>query len=408
MIELPLRDVKILDLTHVWAGPLGVRLLSDLGAEVIKIEAPYGRGPREYPSEPLGGWIGGAPGPEPWNINALFVKLHRNRKSLCLDLKKAQARKIFLELVALADVVVENFSARAMPSMGLGYAALRRANEKIIYVSMPGYGMSGPYRDRVAFGPTVEPLSGLTQMLGYGPDEPRNSAMALMDPIAATQAAAAVTEALIQRTETGKGCLVEMSLHEGGVTYSAPWLVDEQLGQKPQCMGNRHPAMAPHGIYPSKGEDCWVAITCKNDEQWRALCDLVGHAEKSNLALSDRIEQHDEIDSMICAWSLVRTNQEATALLQDHKIAAGPVNTAADIPEDQQVKSRQFFVPFERFNTPIPGHSIQMGGIQRNTWTRCPDLGEHNREVLSIWLNYEDDTITALERDAVIFSAPPT
>ena len=173
-------------------------------------------------------------------------------------------------------------------------------------------------------------------------------------------------------------------------------------------MGHRQRAMAPHGTNPSKGEDCWVAIACKNDEQWRALCNLIGHPEKSNLALSERIEQHDEIDDMICAWSLIRTNQEATALLQDYTIAAGPVNNAADITEDQQVRARQFFVPFERFNTQIPGHSIQMGGIQRNTWTRCPDLGEHNREVLRAWLNYEDDVIRALERDAVIFSAPPT
>ena len=130
MIDQPLGKIKILDLTHVWAGPLGVRFLSDLGAEVVKIEAPYGRGPREFPYEPLGGWIGREPGDEPWNVNAIFVKLHRNRKSLCLDLKQARARDLFLELVAVADVVIENFSARAMPAMGLSYEVLKSINYK--------------------------------------------------------------------------------------------------------------------------------------------------------------------------------------------------------------------------------------------------------------------------------------
>ncbi|MBT6569231.1 MAG: CoA transferase, partial [Gammaproteobacteria bacterium] len=296
MIDQPLGKIKILDLTHVWAGPLGVRFLSDLGAEVVKIEAPYGRGPREFPHEPLGGWIGGEPGDEPWNVNAIFVKLHRNRKSLCLDLKQARARDLFLELVAVADVVIENFSARAMPAMGLGYEVLKSINSRIIYVSMPGYGMSGPYRDRVAFGPTVEPLSGLTNMLGYSPDEPRNSAMALMDPIGATHAAAAVTEALVQRDRTGQGDLIEMSLHEGGVTYSGPWLVDEQLGNAPQCIGNRHPGMAPHGIYRSKGNDKWISIACKNDTQWQQLCEIIGNGLDPKMDLASRISDQDSID----------------------------------------------------------------------------------------------------------------
>ena len=183
MTSLPLHNLRVLDLTHVWAGPLAVRFLSDLGAEVVKIEAPYGRGPRDAAYEPLGGWLGGEAGDEPWNVNAIFVKFHRNRKSLCLNLKQPRLRELFLQLVEVADVVIENFSADAMQDLGLGYEELKAINPKIIYVSMPGYGMSGPYRDRVAFGPTVEAMSGLSSMLGYSPDEPYNSAIAPMDPI---------------------------------------------------------------------------------------------------------------------------------------------------------------------------------------------------------------------------------
>ena len=408
MIDQPLGKIKILDLTHVWAGPLGVRFLSDLGAEVVKIEAPYGRGPREFPHEPLGGWIGGEPGDEPWNVNAIFVKLHRNRKSLCLDLKQARARDLFLELVAVADVVIENFSARAMPAMGLGYEVLKSINSRIIYVSMPGYGMSGPYRDRVAFGPTVEPLSGLTNMLGYSPDEPRNSAMALMDPIGATHAAAAVTEALVQRDRTGQGDLIEMSLQGGGVTYSGPWLVDEQLGNAPQCIGNRHPGMAPHGIYRSKGNDKWISIACKNDTQWQQLCEIIGNGLDPKMDLASRISDQDSIDESLANWSGQYTNTEATEYLQSKGIASGPVNTTPDITSDSQVNARGFFVPFEKFNTPMPGNSIQMNGIHRDEWVPCPGLGENNHEVLGSWLGYDTESITDLENDNIIFNAPPT
>ena len=159
MVDGPLNGVRILDLTHVWAGPLAVRFLADLGADVVKVESPLGRGPRVPPASPLGGWIGGEPGAEPWNANALFVKLARNRQSLCIDLKSDSGRDTFLELVAEVDVVLENFSARAMPAFGLGWDVLKVANPNLVYVTMPGYGASGPYKDRVAFGPSVEPLS---------------------------------------------------------------------------------------------------------------------------------------------------------------------------------------------------------------------------------------------------------
>jgi crotonobetainyl-CoA:carnitine CoA-transferase CaiB-like acyl-CoA transferase len=407
MSQLPLANIRILDLTHVWAGPLGVRFLSDLGAEVVKVEAPFGRGPREFSPNPLGGWIGGEPGDEPWNLSAIFVKLNRNRKSLCLDLKLPRAREIFLELVKVADIVIENFSSRAMPQMGLGYETLKAANPKIIYVSMPGYGMTGPYRNRVAFGPTVEPLSGLTNMLGYSPDEPRNSAMALMDPIAATHAAASVTSALLRREKTGEGCLVEMSLHEGGVTYSGPWLIDEQLGQTPMCIGNRHPEMAPHNVYPSQGEDKWISIACKNDTQWMKLCELVGPELDDQLGLLERAQNHEEIDTVISKWTSARSNLEATEALQNSGIAAGPVNTTPEITADQQVSARGFFVPYERFNTPMPGNPIQMEGIDRDQWTRCPGLGEHNHHVLESWLQYTTEAISNLEDNGILLNAPP-
>jgi crotonobetainyl-CoA:carnitine CoA-transferase CaiB-like acyl-CoA transferase len=411
-IHGPLSDLRILDLTHVWAGPLAVRMLSDLGAQVVKIEAPYGRGPQVYPSEPLGGWLGGEPGDKPWNNNALFVKLHRNRRSLCMDLKKQAGKALLLELVAEADAVIENYSATAMERMGLGYEVLRQTNQEIVYVTMPGFGASGPYSDRVAFGPVVEPMSGLTTMLGYSPEEPRNSAMALMDPVAATHAVAAVVTALRERQRTGRGSLVELSLHEGGVSYSGPWLLDQQLGLAPSCLGNRHPKMVPHGIYRCQGEDQWLALACEQDDQWQSLLALLeqdgaGAGMQSRWRLAERREQENQIDSAISSWTANNDKNQLTERLQENGIPAGPVSAAPEMVKDPQTQHRGFFVSYERFDTPMPGNPIHLSGLDSSEWTPCPGLGEHNSEVLADWLGYDDRKINELSNADVLLDRPP-
>ena len=407
MADGPLRGARILDLTHVWAGPLGTRILADLGATVVKVEAPMGRGPRQYKGGlPLGGWLGGAPPAEPWNVNAIFVKLQRNKRSLALDLKTPAGRGTFLDLVAVADVVIENFSARAMPELGLGYETLAAANPRIVYVTMPGFGASGPYRDRVAFGPTVEPMSGLTAVMGYGPEEPRNTAMALMDPITAVNAAAAVIDALRRRERSGKGALVEMSLHEGGVAFCGPWLVEHQLGGDIRALGNRHPCMAPHGVYRCAGDDAWVALACRDEADWRALCRLLpGLPASADLAA--RIAVHDAIDVALAAWTRRRAKQQAAEELQAAGVPAGPVNITPDMTADPQVRARGFFVPLEPGPTPMPGNPVKMAGIDSADWTPCPRLGADNRAVLADWLGYDAARIDALEAAGVLVDKPP-
>ena len=407
MADGPLRGVRILDLTHVWAGPLGTRILADLGAEVVKIEAPTGRGPREFPRLNLGGWIGGEPGDDPWNRLAVFVKLQRNKRSVAIDLKTDAGRETFLELVAVADVVIENFSAEAMPALGLGYEALARANPSIVYMAMPGYGKDGPYRDWVAFGPTVEVMSGLTHVLGYGPDEPRNTAVALMDPIAAVNAAGAIVTALREREATGRGSFVEMSLHESGVVFCGPWLVEHQLGGKVERIGNRHPAMAPHGVYPCRGDDAWVAIACRDDADWRALCDVVGAGLDPSAHVAERRASADAIDRAISEWAASRTKEEAADALQAAGVPAGPVNVTPDMVADPQVRERGFFVPLEPGPTPVPGNPVKMDGIGSDDWTPCPRLGADNAAVLGDWLGYDDEKIAGMERAGVLADKPP-
>ena len=408
MAKGPLNGVRILDLTHVWAGPLAPRILAALGADVVKIEAPTSRGPRSYGrTTPLGGWIGGAPGDEPYNVNAVFGKLQRNKKSVAVDLKTSVGRTTFLELVKNADVVMENFSARAMPSLRLDYPVLSAANPKIIYVSMPGYGMDGPYRNRVAFGPSVEPLSGLTNVMGYGPDEPRNTAMALPDPIAALNATSAVVTALRRRQQTGRGALVEMSLHEGAAAFCGPWLIEHQLGEPVKRFGNRHPNMAPCGIYRCAGSDDWVAIACRDDRDWYAICATIPGSLDATADLEERVQTHHNIDQLIETWTLRHSKTAAADILQEANIPAGPVNTTPDMTSDSQTIARNFFVSIERGPTPIPGNPIKMKGISSADWTPCPRLGADNHEILREWLGYSIEEIDALECSGVIVNRPP-
>ncbi len=406
MARGPLAGVRILDLTHVWAGPLATRILGDLGAEVLKVEPPMGRGPQVYPAVPLSGFIGGEAGDEPWNVNAVFVKLMRNKKSLAIDLKTDEGHQAFLDLVSISDVVIENFSARAMAGLRLDYPHLKQANPKIIHVAMPGYGLSGPYRNRVAFGPTVEPMSGLTSVMGYSAKEPRATAMAMPDPTAAVSATVAVLTALHEREQTEEGGLVEMSLHESAVSFSGPWLIDTQLGNVPVPIGNRHPQMAPHGVYPCRGDDHWLAIGCRNDLEFQTLCRVAQLPFDSHWCLDQRLERHRAIDEALIAWTRTQLPHIAERKLADAGIPAGSVLATEGMLANLQSIARGFFVPLEQ-GTPMPGNPIKMSAISSDDWTPCPKLGEHNEEVLKDWLDYEEDRIADLYATGVIVDRPP-
>ena len=411
-INGPLSGIRILDLTHVWAGPLATRIFSDLGAEVIKVERALGRGTKVASVEPIAGWLGGEPGEEPWNNNAAFAKLARNAQSIALDLKLPKGKELFLELVAKADVVIENFSARAMPSMRLGWETLKKHNPRLIYITMPGYGTSGPYEDWVAFGPTVEPMTGLSQMLGYNESEPRNTAMALMDPIAGTTATTALLTALREREETGLGAFVEMSLHEAGTVFNGPWLIDYQLGGELKPYGNAHPQMAPHGVYQcqSRGleDDAdWVAIACENKADWCNLLRVLDSDFDPDWGLDDRQRRSIEIDLAISAWTLQFNKHEAAERLQGAGVPAGPVATAPDMLTEAQALERDFFVPLERFATPVPGNPIRMQGLSSKDWSPCPSLGAQSQQILQTWLGYTPSETMGFLASGIIAEAPP-
>lgn len=406
MAEGPLNGVRILDLTHVWAGPLAMRIVADLGAEVVRVESPTSRGPRTYPALPIAGFVGRDPGDDPWNRNAALVKLMRNRRSVCVDLKDPAGRDLFLDLAAEADAVVENFSARAMPSLGLGWERLRERNPRLIYVTLSGFGTTGPYAHRVAFGPSVEPLTGLTTVMGYDDDELRNSAVGLLDPTSALTLTTALTQALRTRKETGAGTRIELSLYESGVAYSGPWLIDTQLGHPLRPLGNRHPRMSPHGVYPCAGNDQWLALACRDDDDWRALCGLLDNGLDPRWTLARRRAAAEAVDAVIAAWTGSRSRDTAVCLLRSAGVPAGAVNTAPDMLADPQARHRGYFVPLEA-EMSVPGVPFRMQSCPAKDWTPSPNLGADNTAVLEDWLGYDAERVHALESAGTLATAPP-
>lgn len=412
MSQKPLRGLRIVDLTHVWAGPLGTRMLGDLGADIVKVEAPLARGPALSPPGGVGVFAGGEPGTEPWNRQSVTIKLNRSKRGICIDLKSAQGKDTLLELVRVADVVIENFSARAMNNLGLSYEVLSDVNPQIIYVAMPGFGSYGPYSALAAFGPSVEPMTGVGALLGYSKDQPRNSAMALVDAVAGVSAAAAVVTAVNRRRETGRGARVELSLHEAGISLFGEFLVDSQLGAQHAPIGNAHPRYAPHGIYPALGEDQWIAIACPDQACWIALRDEAG--------LWTGIEQFDEpshrlahrpaLDKKLSEWTREQNKHELEQRLQAAGIPAGAVNAAPDVLEDAHLKERGYWVDQALDGQPTvryPGLAIKLNQKERSVGRPAPKFGEHNREVLQDWLGSTTADVDELIAQGVLLDRPP-
>src|SRR5919109_3422721 len=278
MAESPsavLQGVRVLDLTHAWAGPLATQVLADYGAEVIKIETCDRPDMLRFST-----WPRDEARPDAYNRGGWFQDLGRNKLSLTLDLKRSQGRDLFKRLVAQSDVVIENFSARVMRRLELEYAILQAVNPRLIMISMPGYGTVGPYKDFVAFGEMIEPFAGLSELTGYPDRAPLRLAVAYPDPVAGLHAALATLLALRQRRQTGVGRHIHIPHREPITRMLGEAVLDYTVnGRTPRRIGNRHRAWAPHGCYPCRGHDRWVTLAVRTDAEWTALCRAFGTPE---------------------------------------------------------------------------------------------------------------------------------
>ena len=412
-----LDGIRVLDLTRVWAGPLAARILADLGADVIKVEASWARGGDDMPAEAASAshlFPEDDPGDEPFNREVSYNKLNRNKRALTLELNTAKGKELFEALVRRADIVIENFSPRVMAKLGLGWERLHELNERLIYVAMPGFGSSGPYRDWLAFGPLIEAASGLSQQMGYQDSGPYRSGLAFPDPVTSLHAVGATLLALADRESDrlGRGRWVEVPMFESMACFNGEEMIATQLrGRAAPRLGNRHTDRAPQGCYACAGEDQWLAISVTSDEEWQSLCGVAGLApELFDLGLSARWERHDEIDAALASWCSSRRADELMELLQSRGVIAATVSDARRLVEDPHLEEGDFWVESDHRSVGLrryPGLPIRFSATPASYRRGAPCLGEHNREVLAEILGLSDGEIDALEAEGVLAKKPP-
>ena len=404
-----LSGVRVLELTANWAGPLAARHLADLGAEIIKIEAP------DRPATRGGRYPGGDPFRHHYNRAAYFNKLNRNKLGITLNLNDDEGRDLFLRLVAESDVVLENNSPRVMRNFDLQYPVLREVNPEIIMVSISGFGQTGPDRDYVAYGANVEASCGLAAATGYADDDrPYRSTLFYADPVTGAHAAIAVLAALHHRETTGEGQYVDMSLHENGITFFPEAILEYTVtGNLAKRRGNRHPRYAPQGCYPSYGDDCWLALCVRSLQEWQSLAETIGRQDLSSdpdLATSSgRRSRHDELDAAVSEWTSQYDHNEAAAILQRAGVPAAPVLANWEMVSNGHFHARKFYMPMEHPEMgvfPYPGMPWKLSATPGVVRAASPLYGEHNADVFRGLLGLSVEELAPLYARRTIADCP--
>lgn len=423
MKQRPFEGIRVADMSMMWAGPYGTKLLGELGAEVLKIESPAAW-------DNIRTLINFRDKADPWNSSYYFNTYNRAKKSVTLDLAQARGREVFLELLAHCDVLLENYRADVLDKLQLGYDVLRSANPDLIIVSMAGFGKTGADKALVGFGPVIEMMSGLTSLTGYDGDEvPYKCGVSYGDPVAGIAAAGAVVLGLIQRRRTGAAPIIDLAQREVAATLAGSAFVAAQRDPVVVRHGNRHPAglVAPRGAYrclderrvdarPSAGrsgerdDEQWIAISALDDAQWAALAGLIGREDLAALPLEQRRARHDELDELIGRWCAAQDAAEAVATLRDAGVAASRVLDMVAVHEDPHLRARGFWIDLPHPNMPQgwkqPGAAWRFMEADTRPRTRAPLFGEHTREVLHDLLGYDDDALDELAAQAVIADEP--
>ena len=391
--SLPLANFRVVDLGSAWAGPMAAQLLGDMGAEVIKVESrvrPAGlRLGRPMIGEDIAGGDRGL-----WpELQPLFHSLNRNKMSATLNLKTAAGLALARDLIARSDVVLNNYSPGVLERLGLDYPNLRRVRPDIVLVSLPSVGNTGPLRDILAYAPIIQALSGLMSVVGYQEDEPLVGELQSpwSDAVSSVQAALAVVAALWHRAETGEGQAIEVAQLEATTAMLGEALLDYQMtGIVAQPRGNNDPEFAPHDNYRCSGDDRWVAIAVRTDEEWQGFCQALGCPDWS---LDDRFRdaysrrQHRaELDRHVAEWTQRQSPSEVTELLQGYGVAAMPVMNIEDQFTDPHLRYRQAFAEGEHPHIGaewLYGMPWLLSDTPGSVRTAAPLVGQHNKEVYS-------------------------
>jgi crotonobetainyl-CoA:carnitine CoA-transferase CaiB-like acyl-CoA transferase len=396
-MQLPLQDVKVLDLTHALAGPFCSTMLADFGAEVIKLEPP-GAG------DIARGWGATMPGGE----TSYFVSLHRNKRGIVIDLKKPEGKELFFRLVERCDVVLENYRVGALTRLGLDYEAARKRNPGIIYASISGFGQDGPYRDRAALDLILQAESGLISVTGEPGTTGTRAGVSIADLTAGMNAAYGVMLALRVKERTGEGQHVDISMLEGQLSLLGTSIANYFAnGEIPKPMGTAYPVVVPYQTFHTKTQD--LALAVAGEKIWRKFCPTIGCPELADdpryRTTLDRMKNRDSLIPTLQQVFLTRTYEEWEALLLANDIPVGAINNLAQVVEHPQVKARHSLLDVEHprvGRVRVVGSPVRLSRTPARKPTPSPLHGQHTREVLQDVLGLTADEIAALDAAGVI------
>lgn len=325
-------------------------------------------------------------------------------------MKQPEAREIAKQLVAKSDVVAENFAGGVMDRLGLGYAVLRELKRDIIMISLSGYGATGPEKEYISYGPAQVPMSGMSSLTGYKGWRPMHVGISYGDPNAGLHGAFAVLCALMYRARTGKGQYIDLSQWETSTAMVAEGLLAYSMnGTQPERDGNRDPHMAPHGVFRSAGDDRWVSLAVRDDEDWRRLCTLLNRPELATdprfATVAGRKQHEDELEAVTTEWTRRLSPEEATAQLQAAGIPAAPSMSNKDLSTDPHLNSRSIFVYLEHPEVGVKQHvgiPWQLSKTPLPVRRPAPLLGQDTDYVLREILGYSPEDIAALRERQVL------
>jgi crotonobetainyl-CoA:carnitine CoA-transferase CaiB-like acyl-CoA transferase len=386
----PLRGVRVLELTKIWAGPYTGKLLALLGAEVIRVESHDSLdATRRYGVKD----INDAPG---------FQAINPGKHSVQLNVRTDEGRRLVKELVKVSDIFIENLRPGAAGRLGLGYDVLRTLRPDIVAMSMSMYGHAGPLSYQTGYAPCFSALGGVCHLVGYEDGPPRLLNVRYGDSSYGTAAAFAAIVALCHRQRSGQGQFVDVSAVESLAAILGDSFMEYSLtGRVPTRDGSRHPEMAPHGCYPCMGDE-WISIAVRTDEEWRALCGAMGEPALASRYADTRLRQINsrQLDETLASWTRTKVAREVGAALRDRGVAAFKSLSSVDLVGDEYLWERGFFTHVtdnKQRSTPIVGAPWRMSATPASIHRAAPLLGEHNDYVLGELLG-----LSASERQRLI------
>ena len=398
----PLEGIRIMDFTWVMAGPRATKALADMGAEVIRVE---GRG-RLDTMRQAGGFVEGkemVPG-------GRFKEFNRNKLGISLNMRHSKGLEIAKQLLRICDVVIENFSAGVLERWGFGYEMMKSVKPDIIYVGMAGFGHTGPYQPYVSHGPLLQAMAGYSYCTGFPGMKPVVMG-AYADFIGGASGALAVLMALEYRQRTGRGQYVDLSQYQAITAIMGTAVLDYTVNERAADkvgVGNYHQAAAPYGTYRCAGDDRWCVINVFTEQEWQALCQVMGHPawaqEPSFATLPERIKHRAELDQRVTEWTRQHSPEEVMYLLQKAGVPAAVVQNAVDMSKDPHLQARGFW---EYDEDPeigvmtyegIPEKVLETPG---RVWRPAPLVGQHNNYVYGELLGLSPEVIKQYTEEGI-------